>query len=327
MASGKARAAAAAAAAPVDSSDEEVEQRSKHVRQPKDTFSKKAIHDAVFGTAASAVQSHVPSFLTQSVAEDWGSWLKSTPETLAEVPPGARPLPMLMPMKCRPREAEEQEVRPTAEQVDLMTYRNPDGSGSLSAGERNYDARQVKVLLEGFVDIDSFVIVQRPDVHEAQLAGFRTPFYLGKVLRVHYREPAGCSELSSDTASSTSTQTKRVIEALDVHWCYPFFQGRPCDDVRRPWKLGCCAMHEWDKKCETRLACKETRRPELGDTSREWSHVPAQSIMEMGVKMTPSTNALSAAAREKIAMHSDAWAAALGVEAEKKSRKPRARKQ
>jgi len=352
--SGKAKAAAPVGTTALDSSDEEVEQRAKHKRQPKAVFSKTAIHDAVFGTAASAVRTHVPSFLTPAVTADWDAWLQRTPEALADVPAPARPLPMQMPMKCRPQAAEEQEARPTAEQVDLITYRNPDGTGSLSAGERNYDARQTTLLLEGFVDVDSVVVVKRPVEHEADAHGFRTPFYLGKVLRVHYR--SATAEGSSATAegsrsapaaaaaSSTSTAptkridlteshpcdhvpTKRIIEALDVHWCYPFFKGHPCDDVRRPWRLACCALHAWDRNCEVRRACKETRRPELGDTSREWSRVDAQAVQEMNISMTPSTNALTAASKEKLAMHSDVWATALGVDVEKKAqRKARARK-
>ena len=336
MSGRKAKAAAAQVDTAVDSSDEEVEQRVKHTRQPKAVFSKKAIHDAVFGTAASAVRTHVPSFLSPAVTADWDVWLQRTPEALAEVPAVARPLPMQMPMKCRPQAAEEQEARPTAEQVDLITYRNPDGTGSLSAGERSYDARQTTLLLEGFVDINSVVVVKRPVEHEAQVEGFRTAFYLGKVLRVHYRSATaegstsaaaeGSTSAAAAATDSTSTApTKRVIEALDVHWCYPFFNGKPCDDVKRPWKLACCAMHAWDKLCETRNACKEMRRPELGDTSREWSRVDAQTVQEMNISMTPATNALTAASKEKLAMHSDAWATALGVQ-KNAQRKARPRK-
>ena len=188
----------------------------------------------------------------------------------------------------------------TVVQRDLILYRNPDGGASLSAAARAYDARQATRLVEGMTDVDDTVIVKRPEDNESETPGYRTPFYLGKVLRVHYLPQ-----------SSASSSAPRLISGIDVHWCYPFFNGAPCDDVRRPWKRACVGLlHEWDAACEKRKTCIQCRQPDQS-TSREWSFVPSEALLEMGVKMTPTTHALAAPSKEKLAAYSATWATAL----------------
>ena len=293
----------------LDSSDEEgqpAEEIRGHVRQTKPLFSKQAIFDAVLGTHSYSVRSHVPSFVSPpEVQADWNQWLKSTAQTLADVPTSARALPIQMPMKCTEApQARSSDVPATVVQRDLIVYRNPDGGSSLSAAERAYDARQATRLVEGMTDIDDTVIVKRPEDNEAETPGYRTPFYLGKVLCVHFEQ----------SAASSSTDTRdiaRLIRGVDVHWCYPFFNGAPCDDVRRPWKRACVGLlHEWDASCDTRKKCIACRQPDQS-TSREWSYVPAEALLEMGVKMTPTTHALAAGSKEKLAAYSATWAKAL----------------
>ena len=290
-----------------DSSDEEaaeaeVKQRQRE-RQPKALFSKQAIYQAVLGSGAQTVRGNVPTLVApDSVQRDWAAWLEETPERLEEVPAIARPLPLAMPMKCVPAGTSSVAPLTLAGQVELITYQNPGGAGISKKG-RDYEARQTRALLQGMTDVDDVVAVTRPDEHEADRAGFRTPFYLGKVLRVHFAEGGG-----------SSSDTKRVIEALDLHWYYPFFNAKPCDDVTRPWKLACQGLlHEWRPRCETYSGCCAARRPELGNTSREWARVEADTIIEVGVAMTPVNWALAKAAKEKLAAGNTAWAEALKV--------------
>ena len=106
-----------------------------------------------------------------------------------------------------------------------------------------------------------------------------------------------------------------LVSGIDVHWCYPFFNGAPCDDVRRPWKRACVGLlHEWDAACEKRKACIQCRQPDQS-TSREWSFVPSEALLEMGVQMTPTTHALAAPSKEKLAAYSATWATALAKKA------------
>ena len=293
---------------PPDSSDEEAQEaelsQRRHDRQPKALFSKQAIYDAVLGSGAQTVRGNVPSLVQpQSVQDDWAAWLDSTPERLDAVPADARPLPIAMPMKCVPAGADRAVPQTVAAQVDLLIYQNPDGGAGLSKQTRDYEARQTRALLEGMTDVDDIVVVKRPEQAEADRKGFRTPFYLGKVLRVHFAESA---------APSSSSSSEREIVALDVHWYYPFFKGAPCDDVKRPWKLACCGvLHEWSAHCEKRVACRAFRRPELGDTSREWARVDASTVSEVGVAMTPKSFALAAPTKEKLSAGNAEWAAAL----------------
>ena len=246
--SGKAKARAPV----VDSSDEEIEAARAEVyeRRNKPVFSKQAIYDHIYGHGAKTVQHHVPSFADDPhVRADWARWLKETPESLAAVPPAARPLPLAMPMKCEPAGAQpdKPEARST-EQVELITYDDRERGGDVfNRSMRAYDAKFTRALVEGMTDVGDMIVTKRPEVDEADRAGFRTVFYLGQVLRVHYEAQSGAGGSSS----------KRTIEALDVHWCYPFFNGQPCDDVCRPWKLACAGLlHEWER-CKRCIVCHD----------------------------------------------------------------------
>ena len=306
---GKAKEAKKARRVAVDSSDEEGTDcpaaRATHVRRPKPPFSKQAIFDAVLGTAAYSVRSHVPSFVSPpEVQKDWTQWLNSTAQTLAAVPTSARALPIRMPTKCIAAPVQQPSDGTTVVQRDLILYRNPDGGASLSAHERAYGARQARRLVEGMTDVDDTVIIKRPEDNESETPGYRTPFYLGKVLRVHFAQ-------SIASSSTYAKDAPRLVSVIDVHWCYPFFNGAPCDDVRRPWKRACVGLlHEWDVACEKRQACIQCRQPDQS-TSREWSFVPSEALLEMGVQMTPTTHALAAPAKEKLAAYSATWATAL----------------
>ena len=308
----------------VDSSDEDLEQKIgelrvvRHERQQKATFSVQAIYQAVMGAEAHSVRTHVPSFCASAeVAEDWAAWREETAEKLSQLSAEKRALPLRMPMKCVPHTATQPDagVQATAEQVDLITYQNPGGGGGLSKDARNYEAKQVTAILEGMTDVDDVVIINRPEQDEGDIDGFRTPFYLGRVLQVHFEEGG---------AGGSSTQEKRTIVGIDVHWHYPFFNGTPCDDVKRPWKAACQGLlHEWEKACDKRLKCVHARRPELGVTwgSREWSYVKAAAIHEMGLQMTPKTFALSASSKEKLSANKE-WAELLQTgKGERKERK------
>jgi hypothetical protein len=294
---------------PLDSSDEEEEEEqevepARRERQPKKVFSKAAIYNAVLGSGLQTVRANVPGLVAPAeVQADWAAWLTSTAERLEDVPASERPLPLHMPMKCVAAGQERLAPQSIAMQVELLTYQNPDGGAGVSKGTREYEARQTKALLEGMTDVGDVVAVKRPKEHEADRAGFRTPFYVGKVLRVHFVETAG-----------SSSSSKREIHALDVHWHYPFLKGQPCDDVNRKWLPACQGLlHEWTRQCEMRLACKNCRRAELGDTSREWSQVTADTILEVGLKMTPTTSQLSKPAKERLAAGNAELAKILGV--------------
>ena len=135
---GKAKEAKKARRVAVDSSDEEGTDcpaaRAMHVRRPKPPFSKQAIFDAVLGTAAYSVRSHVPSFVSPpEVQKDWTQWLNSTAQTLAAVPTSARALPIRMPTKCIAAPVQQPSDGTTVVQRDLILYRNPDGGAARTA--------------------------------------------------------------------------------------------------------------------------------------------------------------------------------------------------
>jgi hypothetical protein len=294
---------------PPDSSDEEeVEaevQQARRERQPKKLFSKQAIYNAVLGSGAQTVRGNVPGLVgPEDVQRDWAVWLEETPEQLEDVPASYRPLPLAMPMKCVPADQERSAPQDVADQVELLTYQNPDGGAGVSRNTREYEALQTKALYEGMTDVGDIVAVKRPDEHEADTDGFRTPFYVGEVLRVHFVEATG-----------SSSSSKKEIKAVDVHWHYPFLNGVPCDDVNRKWLPACQGLlHEWTAQCETRIRCKGCRRAELGDTSREWSQVTADTIIEVGVKLTGKTRSLSKPTKERLAAGNTEWARILKVD-------------
>ena len=122
---------------PPDSSDEEeVEaevQQARRERQPKKLFSKQAIYNAVLGSGAQTVRGNVPGLVgPEDVQRDWAVWLEETPEQLEDVPASYRPLPLAMPMKCVPADQERSAPQDVADQVELLTYQNPDGGAGVS---------------------------------------------------------------------------------------------------------------------------------------------------------------------------------------------------
>jgi hypothetical protein len=74
------------------------------------------------------VQSTMPSLLSGEDVELWTEWLESTPAALEDVHARDLPLPIKMPMKCsatRPPAAAE--APPPREQMELISYKNPEG--------------------------------------------------------------------------------------------------------------------------------------------------------------------------------------------------------
>ena len=73
------------------------------------------------------VQSTMPSLLSDEDVAQWGEWLESTPASLEEVQGSDRPLPIRMPMKCGAARPPAAAAPPPREQMELITYTNPDG--------------------------------------------------------------------------------------------------------------------------------------------------------------------------------------------------------
>ena len=76
------------------------------------------------------VQANMRSLLSTEDVALWGEWMECTPATLDEVHASDRPLPLKMPMKCTAIRAAGDLVvlaLPPREQVELISFANPDG--------------------------------------------------------------------------------------------------------------------------------------------------------------------------------------------------------
>ena len=78
-------------------------------------------------SSVNKVQSTMPSLLSGEDVELWTEWLESTPAALEDVHARDRPLPIRMPMKCSAARPPAAAAPPPREQMELISYTNPDG--------------------------------------------------------------------------------------------------------------------------------------------------------------------------------------------------------
>ena len=286
-----------------DADDDASKARAKRRRNSKPTFAKQRIYESVMGDSRQSLQARLPShFVDSEVADEWGQWLESVPEHLAEVPAPQRAVRLRMPMKHNADQSAVVQAPAAArpQQKPLMTYRNPHAGTSYAKDERERDALYAQPLRVSELPLSSTVALRRSTEDPYEPAGYGTPFYIADVLEV---------ELG---AAGTSTADPPVA-ALTVHYRIPSKSSRFCNDVRRPFLLACHAGHPWDAGCETRRTCKRMR-PEGADMSKYTPRVEAATIFEAGIELTRAKQALSMSTRKRLAKTDPSWCEALGVD-------------
>ena len=278
-----------------DSSDDEpaaAKAADGAARRHKAPFSKDHIFEAVCGDGAQSVASRLSThFNDDQVRAEWAGWHANAAERLADVPSQRRALPLRMPMKCN-AQARPDEPREEREQHNLMTYKNPGGT-RYSKDALQRDAKATRRLRASEVPVGCTVGLRRDDGDPWTPAGYGTPFYVGDVL-----------ERDLDEA-------EQVVTHVLVHYRMPTFQRQFCNDVTKPLKLACVALHEWDSGCEKRRACTACRPPGAA-TSRMTVRTTADTLFEVGIDLVQS-GALSMQARRNICSTDESWRAALNL--------------
>ena len=111
--------------APDSSDEEELHGKPEPGRQGEPGTLRFDKHHVI--SSVNKVQSTMPSLLSGEDVASWTEWLESTPAALEDVHARDRALPIKMPMKCSAARPPAAAAPPPREQMELISYTNPDG--------------------------------------------------------------------------------------------------------------------------------------------------------------------------------------------------------
>lgn len=235
-------------------------------------------------------------FLNDDEKQQWRQWLASEPSSAAEVAAEDWPLPVEMPRKCLPRPAGGGgEASTSAGQQEIVAYSNASGRQfSTSARARQY--QQTRRLAALDVKVGSTVALKRSE-ESIQQPGYGTPFYLGDVVELREAPDGG-------------------VQSLRVHYRMPVGAGQLfCNDLKKPWRLACHALHVHDGKCKHSVACRQAASKAGSSDTRFTYTAEPEEVLETGIAFNLS-NTLKVESKRRLAQSATdkgGWDEMLGL--------------
>lgn len=170
------------------------------------------------------------------------------------------------------------------------------------AADRQRGALETLRLVVSDLPPGSVVALRRADKDPWDPLGYGTHFYIADVHEIIETEPGG----GSDAA----------VRRLACVYRLPIARQQASNDMKKPWHRACCAMHPYDRNCETRRMCVG-RRPHGSSTSLMKVEIEADTIFETGITLT-SSGLLTMESKRRLAKSAPSagraeWLAALGL--------------